>query len=282
MYDDLQGKVALVTGSGRPGGLGFAIAARLASEGCAVVLHDVASAGSGATSGDVGSASDLDQALEAIRSDGGTAHGVTADLTREADVEAMIEAVVAQFGRIDIVVNNAGVGFKFGHLLDMATEDWDLVQGVNLRGCFLTAKHAGRRMLAQPEHPGWGRGRIISIGSRASKSGSEWAGAYAASKHGLVGLTRSLALELARHAITVNMVCPNHVTTRLGSWQNDFMANARGQNVDDYLAEMRSRIPLGRVGLPSDTANACAFLASGQASYITGEAMNVSGGEEYH
>jgi len=282
MYDDLRDKVALVTGAGRPGGLGLAIAARLAGEGVHVMLHDRGESRGGAGADGIASRDDLDQATRSIIDRGHSAAACTADLTVEAEVEAMIEAVVARFGRIDILVNNAGVGFKFGPLLDMAVEDWDLVNDVNLRGSFLAMKHAARRMIGQPIHEGWGRGRIISIGSRASKSGSAWAGAYAASKHGIVGLTRSLAHELGSRAITVNAVCPNHVTTRLGSWQNDYMAQARGQSVDDYLAEMRSRIPLGRLGQQADTANACAFLASGQASYITGEAMNVSGGEEYH
>lgn len=282
MYDDLRDKVALVTGAGRPGGLGLAIASRLAAEGAHVMLHDRGTSRDGIATNGVGSTDDLDAAVRSILDRGHSAAACTADLTIESEVEAMVEAVVARFGRIDILVNNAGVGFKFGPLLDMTVEDWDLVHDVNLRGCFLAMKHAARRMITQPEHEGWGRGRIISIGSRASKSGSAWAGAYATSKHGVVGLTRSLAHELGSRAITVNAVCPNHVTTQLGSWQNDFMAQASGKSVEDYLNDMRSRIPLGRVGLQADTANACAFLASGQASYITGEAMNVSGGEEYH
>lgn len=282
MYDDLQGKVALVTGAGRPGGMGVAIASRLASDGAHVMLHDRGSPANGAPMEGVATPDDLEEATRSILDRGFSAAACTADLTIESEVEAMVESVVSRFGRIDILINNAGVGFKFGPLLDMAVEDWDLVNNVNLRGSFLATKHAARKMVLQPIQEGWGRGRIISIGSRASKSGSAWAGAYAASKHGIVGLTRSLALELGSHAITVNAVCPNHVTTQLGSWQNDFMAEARGQSVEDYLAEMRSRIPLGRVGQQADTANACAFLASGQASYITGEAMNVSGGEEYH
>ena len=279
MYDDLRDKSVLVTGSGRRGGLGIAIAARFAREGARVMLHDVAPAGEAAN---VGSESELAAAAREIAEAGGTSAHHAADLRDEDQVIQLVDATVAAFGSIDILVNNAGVGFKFGPLLDMSAADWDLVLDVNLRGAFLAIKHAGRQMAAQPEQQGWGRGRIISIGSRASKSGSAWAGAYSASKHGLVGLTRSLALELAPHAITVNAICPNHVTTQLGSWQNDFMAQAKGQTVDDYLADMRSRIPLGRVGEVSDTANACAFLASGQAIYITGEAMNVSGGEEYH
>ena len=127
-----------------------------------------------------------------------------------------------------------------------------------------------------------GRGRIVSIGSRGSKSGSALTSSYIASKHGLVGLTRSVAIEMGPEQITVNAVCPNHVTTGLGSWQNEYLAKIRGQTLDEYLDAMRGRIPLGRVGTPEDTANACAFLCSGQARYITGESMNVSGGEEMH
>ena len=125
-------------------------------------------------------------------------------------------------------------------------------------------------------------GRVINIASQAAKSGFAFASAYTASKHGLLGFTRSAALELGEHGITVNAVCPNHVTTGLGAWQNDFMRKARGQKMEEYMAVMRARIPLGRLGLPKDTANAVAFLCSEQANYITGEAMNVSGGEEYH
>ncbi|MCB2062311.1 MAG: SDR family oxidoreductase, partial [Novosphingobium sp.] len=156
------------------------------------------------------------------------------------------------------------------------------VLNVNLRGAFFATKHAVRQMLTQPVLEDWGRGRIVSIGSRGSKSGSALTSSYIASKHGLVGLTRSAAIELGPDQITVNAVCPNHVTTGLGGWQNEFMAQARGQSVEEYLEAMRGRIPLGRVGSPDDTANACAFLCSGQARYITGEAMNVSGGEEMH
>ena len=96
------------------------------------------------------------------------------------------------------------------------------------------------------------------------------------------GLTRAAALELGPHGITVNAICPNHVTTGLGAWQNEFMSQARGETLDEYLAGMRARIPLGRTGTPQDTAEVAAFLCSAQAAYITAEAINVSGGEEYH
>lgn len=277
MYAELKGKIALVTGSGRPGGLGLSIAARLARDGALVMLHDVGNQGAG-----VGTSEDLDLARQSILEAGGTAEVCTGDLTKEEDVRQLVERTVSVFGGLDILVNNAGVGFKFSPLMEMATEDFDLVQSVNLRGAYLASRYAAAQMLKQTAQQGWGRGRIISIGSRAAKSGSAWAGAYSISKHALTGLTRSLALELAPHEITVNSVNPNHVTTQLGSWQNEYMAKMRGQSVEQYLADMRGRIPMGRVGQPEDTANACAFLASSQAAYITAEAMNVSGGEEYH
>jgi meso-butanediol dehydrogenase/(S,S)-butanediol dehydrogenase/diacetyl reductase len=153
----------------------------------------------------------------------------------------------------------------------------DAVLGVNLRAPVLLTKHAARLMIR-----GGRGGRIVNIASQAAKSGFAFASAYTASKHGLLGLTRAAAMELAPHGITVNAVCPNHVTTGLGAWQNDFMSRARGETLDEYLAGMKKRIPLGRTGLPEDTAAACAFLCSDDAAYITAEAMNVSGGEEYH
>jgi meso-butanediol dehydrogenase/(S,S)-butanediol dehydrogenase/diacetyl reductase len=123
---------------------------------------------------------------------------------------------------------------------------------------------------------------VVNIASQAGKSGFAFATAYTASKHGLIGFTRAAAMELAPHGITVNAVCPNHVTTGLGAWQNDFMARARGETLEEYLDGMRRRIPLGRTGQPEDTAAAVAFLCSPDAAYVTAEAMNVSGGEEYH
>ncbi|MDG2532145.1 SDR family oxidoreductase [Sphingomonas sp. HITSZ_GF] len=283
MYPDLEGKVAIVTGAGRHGGLGAAIARKLAEDGVRIVLHDL-----GQTKGDmapehgVGAQSELEQIAADLRTlhPGIVTH--TADMRVEAEVEGLVARAVAEFGRLDILINNAGVGYLFGPFVEQTQEKWDTVLDVNLRGAFFAMKHAIKQMLSQDEVPGWGRGRVVSIGSRGSKSGSALTSSYIASKHGLVGLTRSVAIEMGPSQINVNMVCPNHVTTGLGSWQNDYMARMRGQTLDEYLEAMRGRIPLGRVGTPEDTANACAFLCSGQARYITGEAMNVSGGEEMH
>lgn len=289
MYADLAGKIAIVTGAGRREGLGAAIARRLAVEGARLVIHDRGSVqGEAAPAHGIGLLDEMQAVCSEIRALGGDAVPFAADMLQEAQVQALIGCAVANFGRLDILINNAGVGYLFGSLLETTQERWDTVLGVNLRGSFFAMKHAARQMIAQaPLADGgaennWGAGRIVSIASKAAKSASALTGAYSASKHGLVGLTRAAAVELGPQRITVNAVCPNHVTTGLGSWQNEFMAGRRGQSVDDYLAAMRGRIPLGRVGLVADTANACAFLCSGEANYITGEAMNVSGGEEYH
>ncbi len=284
MYPDLKDKVAIVTGAGRVEGLGAAIVRRLAREGAKLVIHDI-----GRTKGDmapkhgVGLADELAEVARQVRELGAEATTFTGDMLVEADVEALVAHAVATFGRVDIMVNNAGVGYLFGPLLEMTQERWDTTLGVNLRGCFFAIKHAARQMVKQGPQGDWGTGRIISVGSRASKSGSSLTAAYVASKHGLVGLTRSAAVELGPHKINVNVVCPNHVTTGLGAWQNDYMAKMRGfASVEEYLAAMRGRIPLGRVGLVDDTAKAVAFLCSSEAVYVTGEAMNVSGGEEMH
>ena len=275
---NLSGKVALITGAGRPAGLGQAMAKRLAAAGAKVVLHDRgALAGTIAPAHGIGVMSDLEAIAAEITATGGTAATVTGDLLDAAALPGIVAWAVEAFGRLDILINNAGIGYLFGPLVELEAETWDAVLGVNLRAPALLTRHAARQMIAQGEG-----GRIINIASQAAKSGFAFAGAYTASKHGLVGLTSSAALELGPYGITVNAICPNHVTTGLGAWQNRFMSEARGQSMDEYLAAMRGRIPVGRTGTPEDTAELAAFLCSDAASYVTAEAINVSGGEEYH
>jgi meso-butanediol dehydrogenase/(S,S)-butanediol dehydrogenase/diacetyl reductase len=272
----LTGKVAMVTGAGRPGGLGAAIAARLAAEGAAVVITDL-EGGSDLPADRVGSAEGIERVVADIVATGGHAVSQPLDVRIEDDVHAAVTRSVKEFGRLDILINNAGIGFMMEPLVEMPVARWRTVLDVNLTGTFLCTQYATRQMILQGQG-----GRVINIASVAAKSGSVHLAAYAASKHGMIGLTRSAAIELGPHRITVNAVCPNHVTTGLGAVQNAYRAAQRGQTIDEYLAEMRGRIPLGRVGLADDTAKACAFLASEEAAYITGEAMNVSGGQEMH
>ncbi|WP_199554234.1 SDR family NAD(P)-dependent oxidoreductase [Sandaracinobacteroides hominis] len=270
----LAGKVAVVTGSGRGGGLGEAIARRLAAEGATVVISDIGGSKDAATPDDmIGGTAEM-QAIAASLPNAST---FVCDVRDPGQVRALAAHAVAAHGSLDIWVNNAGIGYILKPLLEVSPADWRAVIDVNLSGAFYGLQAAAEIMIAQ----GTG-GRIVNIASQAAKSGFPHAQAYTASKHGLVGLARSAAVELGAFGITVNNVCPNHVTTGLGAWQNAHFAELQGVSVAEYLQRMAARIPLGRPGLPEDTAKAVAFLCSDEAVYITGESMNVSGGEETH
>ena len=262
----LAGKVAVITGSGRKAGLGIAIARRLARDGAKIILSDVT----------------LTDEIEALatefRQEGYVVATHACDVTDYDQVQALGQASLSEFGRLDIWVNNAGIGYIMKPLLEVSPQDWAKVIDVNLTGAFFGIKTAAEIMINQGNG-----GRIINIASQAAKSGFPHAQAYSASKHGLVGLVRSAAIELGAHGITLNNVCPNHVTTGLGAWQNEYFAKVTGhESVAAYMAAMINRIPMGRAGLAEDTANAVAFLCSEGAGYITAESMNVSGGEEPH
>ncbi len=272
------GRVAVITGSGRAGGLGAAIAQHLASEGAAVVISDIGQSVDAATPETmIGASAEMAEVAEVIRSAGGQASTFSCDVRDWDQVRALAAHAVTAHGGLDIWVNNAGIGYIMKPLLEVSPADWQAVIDVNLTGAFHGLKAAAEIMVAQARG-----GRIINIASQAAKSGFPFAQAYCASKHGLVGLVRSAAIELGAHQITVNNVCPNHVTTGLGAWQNEYFAAKTGRSVAQYLADMAARIPLGRPGLPEDTAAAVAFLASDEARYITAESLNVSGGEEPH
>lgn len=279
MTGRFAGKTAVVTGSGRRGGLGEAIARRLAAEGGAVVISDIGASRDAATPGAMIGASDEMEAIAAdLRAGGGQASTCVCDVRDFAAAQALATHAVETHGSLDIWVNNAGIGYIMKPLLEVTPDDWRAVIDVNLTGAFFGLRAAAGVMVAQ------GRGgRIVNIASQAAKSGFPHAQAYTASKHGLVGLVRSAAIELGPHGITVNNVCPNHVTTALGAWQNEYFAKVVGAaSVEDYLKAMADRIPLKRPGLPEDTAKAVAFLCSDEAAYITAESLNVSGGEEPH
>lgn len=280
----LQGKVAVITGAGRKKGLGEAIALGFAAEGAVVVLTDIgAASGPHLTADNIGTTAEMEEVAAGIRaSTGGSVATMTCDVRSEDDIKRVVADTVKQFGSLDIVVNNAGVGYIMKPLTEFSIEEWDLVLNVNLRGPFLFTKHAGAQMIKQAQ-AGRKGGRIVNIASQAAKSAAPHLIAYSSSKHGMIGLTRTSAVELAPHGITVNAVCPNHVTTGLGAKQNAFRGKAIGATTHEEIIAFRTaKIPLGRVGLAADTAKVCVFLASDEAAYVTGEAMNVSGGEEMH
>jgi NAD(P)-dependent dehydrogenase (short-subunit alcohol dehydrogenase family) len=272
-----QAPVAICTGSGRKNGLGQGILLRLVKAGYRVVVSDIGHSEAHLEERDVGVSAEMAEVVANIHQAGGEAIAIACDVRKEDDVSALIEKTVAAFGRLDLMVNNAGIGYVMKDMDSISLEEWNLVLAVNLTGAWLCTKYAARQMKLQGDG-----GRVINIASQAAKSGFPNMTPYIASKHGLVGLTRASAIELGGSGITVNAVCPNHVTTGLGERQNEYFAEFSGLTVDEYLAAMRARIPMGRPGLVEDTANAVAFLASSEAHYITGEAMNVSGGEEMH
>ena len=273
----LQGKVVVCTGSGRREGLGEGILQRFASEGCWLVVTDLGQADRGLGEDNIGSTAEMEEVADALRAQGAEVITVPCDVRKQEQVEALVARTVEAFGRLDVMVNNAGVGYIMQPISEVSLADWQLVMDVNLTGAFLTTQAAAAQMRKQGDG-----GRIINIASQAAKTGFPHMAPYVASKHGMIGLTRTSAIDLAADGITVNAVCPNHVTTGLGAKQSEYFANYRGMSVDDYRAGLRARIPLGRVGLPGDTAAAVAFLASDDAAFITGEALNVSGGEEMH
>lgn len=261
------GKTVVVTGSGKQKGLGQGILQAFADEGANCVVSDLV----------------IDDEAKAVagelRGRGSKVATIACDVSDAKQCGSLVSQARDEFGHVDVFVNNAGIGFKMKPLLEVDTADeWDQVLSVNLSGAFYCTQAAARAMVEQGEG-----GRIINIASQAAKTGFPHLPAYVSSKHGMVGLTRASAVELGAHGITVNAVCPNHVTTGLGAKQNEYFSKLLGfDTVEAYLANMSAKNPMGRPGLPSDTAMACLWLASDEAFYVTGEALNVSGGEEMH
>ncbi|HEY9092578.1 SDR family NAD(P)-dependent oxidoreductase [Parasphingorhabdus sp.] len=261
-----KGKTIVVTGSGKEKGLGQGILQRFADEGANCVVSDL-------------SIGDQEEGVaEELRTRGAKVATIACDVSDAQQCQALVDQSVDAFGSVDIFVNNAGIGFMMKPLLDVDPADWAAVIGVNLSGAFYCTQAAAKAMVKAGNG-----GRIINIASQAAKTAFPHLPAYVSSKHGMVGLTRASAVELGAHGITVNAVCPNHVTTGLGAAQNEYFSKLLGfATVEDYMTNMKAKNPMGRPGLPSDTAAACAWLASDDAFYVTGEALNVSGGEEMH
>ncbi len=276
--NELTGKVAVVTGAGRTKGLGQGIARRLAECGAHVVIADIGHADTHLPESMVGTSEEMREIAAGIAAACAVeASAIACDVRDEAQVQSLFDTTVRDFGRVDILVNNAGIGYLMKPLVQVTRDEWQAVLDVNLMGAFLCTKHAALQMIAQGEG-----GRIVNIASQGGKTGFPHLAAYIASKHGMIGLTRTSAIELGAAGITVNAVCPNHVTTGLGAEQNKYFAQYLGVSVEEYLTNMRSRNPMRREGQVSDTANMVAFLCSGQACYVNGDAINVSGGEEMH
>ena len=242
----LDGKVALVTGASR--GIGRAIALKLAAEGAKVAINYA------------GNTAKAEEVKAEIEKNGGEAILVQADVADSAAVEAMVNATVEAFGQIDILVNNAGIT-RDGLMMRMKDEDFDAVINTNLKGVFYCTKLVSKLMMKKRS------GRIINMASVVGLMGNAGQTNYAAAKAGVIGFSKSAAKELAARGITVNMVAPGFIDTDMTA------------SMTDKAKEMTlTGIPLNRMGTPEDVANAVAFLVSDNASYITGQVINVDGG----
>lgn len=247
----LDGQVALVTGAGR--GIGAATALRLAADGARVTLADVDTLGA-------------EQVARHVSEQGSEALAVACDVSDADAVQAAVDATVERFGRLDILVNNAGV-IRDNLLFKMTDQDFDTVIAIHVRGAFLCARAAQKHMVAQKH------GRIISLSSTAAL-GNRGQTNYSAAKAALQGMTRTLAIELGPYGITVNAVAPGFIDTDMTR------ATARRMGVDPEALQQGAsqHIPLRRVGQPSEVASVIAFLASEDASYVSGQVIYVAGG----
>jgi NAD(P)-dependent dehydrogenase (short-subunit alcohol dehydrogenase family) len=260
----LAGRVAIVTGAGRQRGIGRATALRLAADGAMVVVSSQASSGRGARA-----------VAQEIETGGGRAVAVECDVADVAQVRALIGETLKAFGRVDALVNNAALALKLGGSPLLATEPevWRRTSDVNLNGVFYISKFAAEAMI-----DGGKGGAIVNVASVGARMGIANHGAYCASKFAVLGLSQQMAREWASHGIRVNTVCPGLTDTDMLDAAVTTLAEESHAPLEAVQVGVRQAIPLGRYGKPLEQAAAIAFLMSDEASYITGQALNVDGG----
>ncbi len=273
-----SGKIAFVTGAASKRGMGHAIALRLAAGGADVAILDKYRAPRSLFAGDEDWRG-LDEEVEEIKAIGREALALTADVSNSQEANESVEKVLKKFGRIDIFVHCAAIrGPVNVPVVDTTEEDWRRVIDVNLTGTFVISKRVAQHMIKRG-----GPGKMVLTSSVAGKIGVAGTVAYVASKWGILGFTQTLALELARYKINVNSVCPGHINTNIQDQWFEEQAQMEGISVDEFrknwYAETAKTVPLGRYGIAEDIADVVLFLVSSQADYMTGQAINISGGK---
>jgi NAD(P)-dependent dehydrogenase (short-subunit alcohol dehydrogenase family) len=271
----LADRVAIVTGAGRTGGIGAAVARRLARDGAHVVLADLCAPPTDLPHGGSGQWAEMEAIAHEIEALGVRAVPLRVDVTDAGSIQQMVARVGDTLGRLDILVNNAGVAVGPSPVLGMADEAWRRTLEINATGTFLCCKRALPLIIQ-----GARGGRVVNMSSIAAERPKPYMAAYAASKAAVVALTRSLAQEVAPFGITANAVLPGDVDTALKQWGLELEAMVTGQPYDQVLAAAIGKVPLGRFATPEDVADLVAFLVSDQAGFITGQAYNLTGGRE--
>lgn len=282
MYN-LSGKVALVTGTSSKRGLGCGIALRLAQEGADVVVSDMYKAPEHLAVWDREEGwRGLESLVKEIKVLGRRGLAITADVTSSREVNEMVAKAVKEFCKIDILVNNASLiqrDFGIKHVVELSDETWNKVIAVNLTGVFNMCKAVAKQMIKQGQG-----GKVINVASIAGKAPTAGGAAYSASKAGVINLTQTLALELAPYKINVNAICPGRIVTWGSIGQAIYDAIKQGKSEDEAITKIYTdggfvkQIPLGRPGKVEEVANLVAFLASSQSDYMTGQAINITGG----
>jgi NAD(P)-dependent dehydrogenase (short-subunit alcohol dehydrogenase family) len=274
MYEDLKGKTAIVTGSGKRSGIGYGIAEKLASSGCNIVIADL------------GKPVPADMALKTATSEemddiaAGLANAfhvktlaVVVDVTDTPSVERMVDEIKKVFTHIDILCNNAGAVFGVPNtVLSYGEADWIRTVDVNLFSVFRVSRAVAPLMMGKPA-------AIVNTASRAGKVPPAFNSAYAVAKAGVIMLTKTMAKELGGAGIRVNAICPGQIQTDLEKWRFGLEASFLQSTIEEREQEMSKTIPLGYIGLPQDAGSLVAFLASDASRYITGQAINLDGGQ---
>jgi len=280
----LEGKVALVTGAGGMKGIGRACALKLATQGADIVISDFKRAPEAFPPQEVKAGwRSIESVAAEVEALGRRCFRVWCDLTDSAQIEDMARQAAAHYGHIDILVNNARaiIGRDRAPVTELREEVWQHFLRVNTTAAFLNIQNVGRLMIAQGKG-----GRIINIASDAAKRAKPKTAAYTTSKFALLGLTQAAAQDLAPYRITVNAVCPGSVNTDRFNYEEAAQAQTKGLSLEDYRAQVVANaakgVPLGRIAEPEDVANVVAFLASDEASFITGQSYNVNGGTLCH
>ena len=273
MYDDLKGKVALVTGAGKKTGIGFAIAEKIASNGANVIIADLGQGPDTVGGIKMGMRQEMEEIAHLLAEKHKVqTFAVDLDVTRNDSIQEVVQKVKEKFGYIDILVNNAGASFGAPSPAHTYNEEaWIKTVDINLHGTFRVSRAFFPLMTRKPA-------AIVNIASKAGKTPPLANGAYAVSKAGVIMLTKVMALELSKQGVRVNAICPGIIMTDLQVFRFQMEAKFLNQTFEDRQKAWANDIPLGWVGDPSEVADLAAYLASKESGYITGQAINVDGG----